>query len=43
VRVGNNVIVCKPPWFGCAAAGIGEIHLLDFDEFVITLPPMVVH
>ena len=37
------IVICKPPAYGCAAEGVGPINLLEFDEFVIALPPRVVH
>jgi hypothetical protein len=37
------LVVCKTPPFGCAAEPFQPLGLLDYDEFVIALPPRVVH
>ena len=39
------LLVCKPPLsaFGCAAAPLEMTRLLEFDEYSITLPPVVVY
>jgi hypothetical protein len=36
------LLVCKPPgnFFGCAGVSLEMTHLLEFEEYVITLPPV---
>ena len=36
------VLVCKPPYFRCAALLVKEERLLEFDEFSLSLPPVYV-